>query len=127
MATKNRGQKGRGTESRSAEGRGDGGQEATAHRSRATVDHDQIRRWAEERGGHPARVIGTGSDEDPGILRIDFPGYSGEGRLEEISWDEFFKKFDENDLALVYQEETSGGDASNFNKLVNRDSVEITE
>ena len=127
MATKNRGQKGRGTESRSAEGRGDGGQKATAHRSRATVDHDQIRRWAEERGGHPAQVIGTGSDEDPGILRIDFPGYSGEGRLEEISWDEFFKKFDENDLALVYQEETSGGDASNFNKLVNRDSVEITE
>ena len=90
--------------------------------SQTTTDHDQIRKWAEARGGKPSAVKGTGGGDDPGIIRIDFPGYSGEGSLEEISWDEFFEKFDENNLALVFQEETAGGEKSNFNKLVSRES-----
>lgn len=85
-----------------------------------TTDHDTIRKWAEERGGHPAAVEGTGGGDDPGILRIDFPGYSGEGKLREISWEEFFEKFDSSNLALVYQEKTDDGQPSRFNKLVTR-------
>jgi hypothetical protein len=27
-----------------------------------TTDHDEIRRWAQEHGGRPARVRGTGAD-----------------------------------------------------------------
>jgi hypothetical protein len=92
--------------------------------SNTTRDHDEIRRWAEERGGKPAHVKKTGSADDIGILRIDFPGYSGEGSLEPISWEDFFRKFDERGLALVYQEETAGGQKSNFNKLVSAESVE---
>jgi hypothetical protein len=90
--------------------------------SKVTTDHDEIRRWAEERNGKPTRVKGTGGADDPGILRIDFPGYSGEDSLEPISWEEFFAKFEEKKLALVYQEQTRG-EKSNFNKLVDRDSV----
>ncbi len=89
-----------------------------------TTDHDEIRRWAEERGGTPAHVRRTGSDEDVGILRIDFPGYTDGDTLEEISWDDWFEKFDERGLALVYQEKTAGGQKSNFNKLVSRESAE---
>jgi hypothetical protein len=85
-----------------------------------TIDHDQIRRWAEARGGRPSRVRGTGGRGDTGLLRIDFPGYSGGDSLEEISWEEFFEKFDEQGLALLYQEKTRGGQSSNFNKLVSR-------
>jgi len=92
--------------------------------SLATTDHDTIRKWAEARGGKPAHVKRTGKKDDPGILRLDFPGYSGANSLEEISWDEFFEKFDQNELALVYQEETAEGQRSNFNKLVNRSTVE---
>jgi hypothetical protein len=95
-----------------------------ANLSRTTRDHEEIRRWAEERGGKPAHVKNTGSAEDIGILRIDFPGYSGEGSLEPISWEDFFKKFDERGLALVYQEETARGQKSNFNKLVSAETVE---
>lgn len=90
--------------------------------SNTTTDHDTIRKWAEERGGKPAAVSATSSDDDAGIIRIDFPGYSGEGSLEEISWDEWFAAFEENNLALVYQEETADGERSNFNKLVSRDA-----
>lgn len=93
--------------------------------SQATTDHDTIREWAEARGGKPAQVKRTeGRRGETGIIRIDFPGYSGGDSLEEISWDNFFEKFDENNLALVYQDHTAAGQKSNFNKLVSRDSVE---
>jgi hypothetical protein len=94
---------------------------ATAH---PVTDHRKIQEWAEERGGKPACVKGTGGKGDTGMIRIDFPGYSGEESLQEISWDEWFKKFDENQLALLIQETTAEGQKSNFNKLVSRHTVE---
>ena len=57
------------------------------------------------------------------MIRLDFPGYSGEDKLQPISWDEWFEKFDERKLALIYQDETAGGQKSNFNKLVSRDNI----
>ena len=89
--------------------------------SQITTDHDTIRKWAEARGGQPSHVRETANDGDPGVLRIDFPGYTGEQTLEQISWDTFFKKFEENQLAFLYQERTADGDKSRFNKLVSRD------
>jgi hypothetical protein len=94
----------------------------SAH-SHSTTDHDQIRRWSEERGGRPVTVKGTGSEEDPGILRIDMPGYTPSGRFEEISWDEWFQKFDEKHLEFLYQDETGSGEKSNFYKLVSRETA----
>lgn len=96
-------------------------------RASYTIDHDFIRQWAEERGATPSAVKGTGGDDDPGIIRLDFPGFSGEGTLEPISWEEFFQKFDERELALLYQEETAEGQKSNFNKIVKRSTVEERE
>jgi len=54
------------------------------------------------------------------VLRLDFPGYSGAGKLQPIEWDEWFEKFDSAGLALLYQETTKGGQPSNFNKLISR-------
>ena len=89
--------------------------------SNRTTDHAKIRQWAEARSGKPARVQGTGQGEDAGLLRIDFPEeHEDEEQLEEISWDEFFEKFDEKRLAFVYQEKTVGGEPSRFNKFVSR-------
>ena len=96
----------------------------TKHGSQFTTDHEEIKRWAEERGARPACVRGTGSEGDIGMIRLDFPGYSGSDSLEEISWDEWFEKFDENDLALLYQDQTADGKKSNFNKLVSRSTAE---
>ena len=85
-----------------------------ASEAKSTTDHDEIRRWVEERGGHPAKVKGTE------LLRIDYPGFSGEDTLEPISWEEFFKKFEENDLAFLHQDKTKDGKESRFSKLVER-------
>ncbi len=98
-----------------------------ANLSKTTNDHEEIRRWAEERGGKPAHVKATGSGEDIGILRIDFPGFGGEGRLEPITWEQFFEKFDERGLSLIYQEHTAAGQRSNFNKIVSAETAQENE
>ncbi len=92
-----------------------------AGESKTTTSHDEIRRWVEKRGGRPAHVKPTGEGDDPGILRIDYPGFSGEESLEELSWDEWFEWFEKNNLAFLYQEETKEGEESRFSKLVSRD------
>lgn len=99
----------------------------TNHSSQVTTDHETIQNWAEERSAKPACVRGTGGKNDVGILRLDFPGYTGEDKLEPIEWDEWFEKFDERGLALLYQEETAAGERSNFNKLVSRETADTVE
>ena len=89
--------------------------------SRTATDHETIIQWVEDRDGHPATVKRTAKDDDPGLLRIDFPGYSGEESLEEISWDAFFEKFEEKNLAFLYQDKTKDGRQSRFFKLVSRE------
>jgi hypothetical protein len=95
-----------------------------AAESQTTTDHDEIRNWVEERGGHPARVKGTEKKGSVGLLRIDYPGFSGEDTLEPITWDEFFVAFEDNNLAFLYQDETKDGKESRFSKLVDRDTSE---
>jgi len=41
-----------------------------------------------------------------------------------VSWEEFFEKFDEAGLAMIYQEEKADGEESYFCKFVSRDSAE---
>jgi hypothetical protein len=97
--------------------------------AKVTTDHDTIRKWAEARRAKPATVRSTHRKDDPGIIRLEFPGApnANDDALEEISWDEFFEKFDEAGLALLYQEETADGQRSNFNKLVGRETAEARE
>lgn len=91
-------------------------------KSRVTTDHDEIRKWIEERGGEPATVKSTEENGNPGILRVDYPGYSGEDTLEKISWEAFFEAFDENNLAFLYQDDQE----SRFSKFIDRDSTKQT-
>ena len=79
-----------------------------------TTDHETLRKCAEARDGRPARVKGTGDVTDPGLLRLDFG--KPEESLETISWEEFFEKFEESELALLYEDEPD----NRFNKLVSR-------
>ena len=85
---------------------------------KVTTNHEEIRRWVESKGGCPARVKGTGRGNDPGILRIDYPGFSGVESLERMPWDKWFDAFDKNNLAMVYQP------TSRFSKLVSRESAQ---
>ncbi|MBL8216425.1 MAG: ferritin-like domain-containing protein [Bryobacterales bacterium] len=103
---------------RAAKANGRGGKSTT---SNTTTDHEFIRQWAEQRGAQPACVKGTGKKGDTGMIRLDFPGYSGGDSLQPIEWEEWFDRFDANQLALVYQDKTANGETSNFNKLIRRE------
>lgn len=89
-----------------------------SHEAHRTRDHSTIRNWVEKRGGFPATVKETMKGDHPGLLRIDFPDYSGEGTLERIEWDDFFEKFDKEHLDFLYQDETAQGKTSRFCKFV---------
>jgi nitrogen fixation protein FixH len=93
---------------------------AADHDAKPTRDHDAVRQWVEKRGGRPATVEGTQ------ILRIDFddPDGSKDQKLVPVSWDEFFRVFDERGLGFLYQEHTHDGHISRFNKFVHADSDE---
>lgn len=103
----------------SAEGEGRSTTMASATRTR---DHDEIRRWVEDRGGIPTIVEGT-----EGLLRIDFVrGAKSGGReasLEEVDWDRWFELFDDNELTFLY---TPDGE-SKFFKLVSASRRELQE
>jgi hypothetical protein len=90
----------------------------TTAASYTTTNHDVIRAWAEARGGVPAAVEGTGGRSDTGVLRIEFRDNPD---LDEADWDSFFHTFDDRNLAFVYQEKTSDGEPSRFNKFIRRD------
>lgn len=86
--------------------------------ARQTTDHEEIRRWVEARDGHPATAKDTGQrGEHAGVLRIAF---RDDKDLEEIGWEDFFEKFDEEHLAFLYQDRTKDGRPSRFFKFVER-------
>lgn len=84
--------------------------------SRVTTNREEIKKWVEEREGYPARIK---SGEGANSLRINFASKNGiDEELEKISWEDFFKEFEERRLAFLYQE-----DDGKFFKLLSRDSA----
>ena len=92
--------------------------------SKTTTRHDEIRSWIHERGGFPARVKGTTEAGAGGVLRVDYPGFSGEDTLERLTWDEFFDAFETNKLAFLYQDTLASGEISRFSKFIDRESAD---
>lgn len=81
-----------------------------------TVENGTIRSWAEKRGGKPALLQ---HNEDTGgagdMLKIIFPGEKSEDH-DMLSWDQFFRIFEENNLKLLFIDE----DEKQFYRMVNR-------
>ena len=97
----------------------------TDHNTRTTTERSKIQQWVQERDGVPAVVEGTE------ILRIDFlddeDASDEDESLKEISWNEFFRIFDDRELVFLYQEETSDGDVSRFSKFVTEKTAQEAE
>ncbi len=92
-----------------------------ASETRTTTDHQEIRKWAESRNGMPATVAGTAAGgEEAGLLRIHFPDAGQAENLKEISWQDFFDKFEEQQLAFLHQNTGESGETSYFFKFVRR-------
>ena len=62
-----------------------------------TVEYDDIRNWAQSRGGSPA------FDKETGDLTFCF--IDDDPEVRHISWQEFFDHFEVDNLALKYDDE----------------------
>ena len=93
-----------------------------ANERKTTTNHEEIRRWVEDRGGLPAAVKNTLPGDAAGVLYINFPG-ADKKDVDEISWEEFFKTFGRQNLTFEY-EETPPDQPNHSCRLVSRDTGE---
>ncbi|KMQ50197.1 1,4-alpha-glucan branching enzyme [Chitinispirillum alkaliphilum] len=90
--------------------------------SKMTTDHRVIRRWVEKHGGRPAVVKDScTTHEEAGVIRIFFPDEESGENLESITWDKFFEKFDQANLAFIYSDGELSADSNRFFKIVSQD------
>lgn len=88
-------------------------------RIETTIDHETIRTWVERRGSTAARVT-EAADDDPGSLAV-VPEDTDDDSVERIPWEEFFRIFEEENLAFVYQAERDDPDERWFCRFVDRE------
>lgn len=75
-----------------------------------TTDHNEIKKWAEKVNGKPQKIEDSQAADKAG-LRIDFKGgedeiYLSEGKKgRDIAWEEFFRIFEEQKLAFLFEED----------------------
>lgn len=83
------------------------------------TDHDEIRNWAAARMGAPAMsdISPEGGMQPMLIFVFDQVAYADQdqperppnaGGVDLVEWDEWFKVFDERELAVVVAEDTPG-------------------
>ncbi len=98
--------------------------------TKTLTDHESIRDWAAARSGFPAVVdISPAAGTQP-MLRLVFGQHAyndndqaerpvNAGGIELVEWDEWFKLFDEQQLALVVSEDVPG-QRDSFHEIVRR-------
>ncbi|SEQ41905.1 hypothetical protein [Natrinema salaciae] len=81
-----------------------------------TTDPQRIREWAEARDAVPVRIRDS-EDHGHSFAHRDEMG----DEHEEYTWDEFEKRFEDDDLVFVYHEEEPTGEGLGFFEIVERD------
>ncbi|MGE0501145.1 MAG: hypothetical protein AB7I79_05715 [Rhizobiaceae bacterium] len=95
------------------------------------TDRDAIRDWAAARAGFPAIVDVSAASGTQPMLRIVFGQHAYQdvdqaerpqnaGGIELVEWSDWFKVFEENELALVVAAEQPGRRES-FYELIRRE------
>ncbi len=97
--------------------------------TKVTVDHNTIKAWAKQFGGKPEILDDKEAKGDEVTIRINFPGITDESFIpdnlseEDISWDEFFQKFDAQDLAFEYTDKKQINDPSAAYHFIKRENA----
>ena len=94
------------------------------------TDHEAIRDWAAARVGFPAIVDASAESGTQPVLLLVFDQHAyadtdraerpqNAGGYELVEWDEWFKLFDEHELALVVAKDVPGR-RENFHEIIRR-------
>jgi hypothetical protein len=84
-----------------------------------TTDHRHIRNWAEDRKGRPVAVKYAGTDP-AATLRFEFGDRRVDPDVDELTWTDFFERFDDLRLAFVPGHDDANG-SRHDHKFVPRD------
>lgn len=90
-----------------------------------TTNHEEIKKWAVENGARPAIIDQQQARGDTVGIRLNFPGKEDEELLSvsqtrDISWDEFFRIFEEEDLTFLYTEDKQTSNPTDWYSFDNR-------
>lgn len=95
---------------------------------KVTTDHEEIKKWAREHQAVPAIIDDQEAGADKVGIRLDFPGdyderYLDEDDTHDVDWEEFFKIFEDNRLAFIYDAK-SKGDPSWAYRFIKRENID---
>lgn len=100
---------------------------------KTTTSHVVIRAWVESYQGKPALIVDPNRLDKQVGLRVDFPGKQDKALLsrahrnKDVSWDEFFKVFEELELAFDYLEELGETDLVDAYRFIKREALKDKE
>lgn len=86
--------------------------------ARITIDHGEIRDWIEEQAGRPGMVKETEDGTHEPHLIVLFGGRKK--GAEDLPWERFFKMFEADNLAFVFQYISADGEESRMCTFVDR-------
>lgn len=98
---------------------------------KVTTDHDEIKNWAEKHKAVPALIDDVDAGADKVGIRLDFPGDYDEKYLDEedthdIDWESFFKVFEEQELAFIYDNKLQSDPSWGY-KFIKRENMDKAE
>jgi hypothetical protein len=97
----------------------------------ATTDHQEIKKWAEKFKGKPEIIPNSETETGAIGIRIDFPGkmddtyLSDDHKPKHISWDEFFRIFEDEGLAMEYEDGNHFEDPSEAYRFILRNNLSL--
>jgi hypothetical protein len=71
---------------------------------KVTIDKGTMKQWIEAHHGWPALKVTSTPWEANRLLRIGFSGLEDQEQLLMITWEEFFRIFEQENLAFLYQD-----------------------
>ncbi len=98
--------------------------------TKVTTNHGEIIRWVQKHKGKPQIAVDPQAGSDLPIIRIDFPGAGVDNFLgsdeitRNLSWEEFFRFFDEERLAFIYEDRDKLADPSLAYRFIKRGLVD---
>ncbi len=96
--------------------------------TKLTTDHAEIQKWASARGGLPAQLLTPEARANIEQLMIRWPGVKADEPLEIIDWEAWFRAFDSQRLAFLYEDDpASEADEGAFCKVVSRARIGSAE
>ncbi len=97
-----------------------------------TTDHTAIQEWAEKNNGTPQLIDDPSFTGDIPSVRIDFPvriddSFLSESMLRDVTWEVFFARFEQEQLAFIYRDDVDLKDPESVYKayrFIKRDALD---